>query len=101
MADAGLPDTPDPEDRGETGDVNLEISLAESDPNIPKIYFNNVAGAGSAADFAVLLYRKDAPQALIYMPLLTAKLLVESLAGILNKMEGDSHDENNEENLKV
>ena len=98
-----MTDTDHQKNNEQEEDVNVLISKAELDPSIPKIYFNEIAGACTAIDVTFLFSRKGVVQGVAYMSLPVARHLVDSIGGILDQQEADllerfKNEQNNEEN---
>ncbi len=100
-----MSDTNDQNNNEQEEDVSVLVNKAELDPDIPKIYFNEIAGVCNHIDNTLVLGRKGVVQAVIYMSIPTAKDLVNKVGDILIKhdqlMEEAKNEQDNEENPEI
>lgn len=101
VSDTDLPDTQEGEGIYEGSEAFRDTVLSlEADPNIHKIYANQISSAYSPRDFVIVLSRSDSPQALLYLPQQTIKDFVEAMKDTLAILEetatGGSHDNSSE-----
>ena len=74
-------------------DAESLIRKAELDPDIPTLYFNNIAITGDKKDLAILLCRGGKYEkaiALLYVPHTVAKALASGLGEIVEAIEKDT-----------